>query len=329
MVKKVQSSEPNLLQVKTDNARLLNEKVNQLVSAVSTKLQELPKAERMAWSRRNVSTTSAIVMKALNNLIEGKLSPGSKVVYRLDDSIEVSTHLLEMDIGKNLCVDSFGYDYRDILSEKGTSIQKAVKILDNLIEYTNSTDAYQLRSQLLYWLNRAIYRRQVRCAVAKTVTMLKAAGVMCKVLQGRTKSVIATDLGKIGFSYSSSGLTKVRHLSKQPFRTLASSGLYSPVMCANNVVKTIFQQLGGNKFVVMTGAKMLVHGDNWLSFRIGRNTGNWNYVKIVLTPADLYDMEFATLSKLGDTKKKKVIKGLYADQLQTVFTDNTGLYTKL
>lgn len=312
-----------------ENARQLNEKVNHLVQVVSTKLQELSKSERMTWSRRNVATTSAIVMKALNNIIEGKLSPGSKIIYRLDDSIDVSTHLLEMEIGKNLCIDSFGYDYRDVLSEKGTNIQKAVKIIDSLIQYTNSSNPYELRGRIVYWLNRALYRRQVRCAVAKTAVMLKSAGVSCKILQGNTKSVIATDTGKLAFQYNSSGLRKVRGLSKRPFRTLANSGLYTPVLCANNIAKTIFQQLGANKFVVMTGAKMLVHGDNWLSFRIGRNTGSWNYVKISLTPTDLYDMEFATLSKLGDTKKKKVIKGLYADQLQTVFTDNTGMYTRL
>lgn len=326
---KVQSSQPSIMQVKVDNANLLNEKVTELVQAVSTKLQDLSKAERMTWGRRNAPTISALVMKALNNLIDGKLSPGSKVIYRLDDSIDVSTHLLEMEIGKNLCVDSFGYDYRDVLSEKSSNIQKAVKIIDSLIAYVKSSDAYELRSRLVYWLNRALYRKQVRCAVAKAAIMLKSAGVTCKILQGNTKSVIATDTGKLAFHYNSSGLRKVRGLSKRPFRTLANSGLYTPVLCANNIARTIFQQLGANKFLAMTGAKMLVHGDNWLSFRIGRNTGNWNYVRIVLTPADLYDMEFVTLSKLGDTKKKKVVKGLYADQLQTVFTDNTGMYTRL
>ena len=59
------------------------------------------------------------------------------------------------------------------------------------------------------------------------------------------------------------------------------------------IAKTILQQLGGNKFVVMTGAKSLCGGENYLSFRIpGTMTRDRiNYVKITLNSMDLYDVE--------------------------------------
>ena len=46
------------------------------------------------------------------------------------------------------------------------------------------------------------------------------------------------------------------------------------------VAREILKQLGGNKFRMMTGAKNLVAGDNFLAMRIGRNSSNSNYLKI-------------------------------------------------
>lgn len=37
------------------------------------------------------------------------------------------------------------------------------------------------------------------------------------------------------------------------------------------IAETILQQLGGNKFVVMTGAKNFVALENGIKFNIGRN----------------------------------------------------------
>lgn len=92
---------------------------------------------------------------------------------------------------------------------------------------------------------------------------------------------------------------------------------------------TTIQQLGGRRFIAMTGAKNFYHYKNSLSFRIGSGaTRGVNLVKITLNGLDLYDLEFY---RSRGTKLKIVssVENVYFDQLQTVFTENTGFYTHL
>jgi hypothetical protein len=98
----------------------------------------------------------------------------------------------------------------------------------------------------------------------------------------------------------------------------------------NTISKAILEQLGGNRFVAMTGAKNFVEGNNSLSFRIGRNSTSCNHVEIILDlGTDLYNMIFSRLSMAKGLEKKKEAKGIYSSQLQELFTKATGLYTKL
>ena len=83
----------------------------------------------------------------------------------------------------------------------------------------------------------------------------------------------------------------------------------------------MLKQLGGNRFIMMTG------------FKIGRNSKGVNFVRIDLKN-DLYNMEFIQLRKKRGSmdvnmKVLKRVKGVYADQLQSVFTKHTGMYTSL
>ena len=87
------------------------------------------------------------------------------------------------------------------------------------------------------------------------------------------------------------------------------------------------KQLGGRRFMAMTGAKNFAVGPKGMSFKIGRNSKNVNYVRIDLKN-DLYDMEFIQM-RAGKLKVKSKEKGVYADQLQKMFTKNTGMYTSL
>lgn len=94
-------------------------------------------------------------------------------------------------------------------------------------------------------------------------------------------------------------------------------------------VKEILNQLGGNKFVVMTGAHtILKHDDNTLSLKF-RGSRRANYLKVQYIPSiDLYTV---TIGKIG-AKTYKVIsqtEGVYNDMLQELFTRVTGLYTSL
>lgn len=96
------------------------------------------------------------------------------------------------------------------------------------------------------------------------------------------------------------------------------------------VGKTILSQLGGNRFLAMTGAKPIGIKDGlklqlkMTTVKIGKN------LEIVLNGNDLYDLTFYNIDKntFGKVVKKE-IKDLYCDQLVEVFERETGLFTSL
>ena len=94
------------------------------------------------------------------------------------------------------------------------------------------------------------------------------------------------------------------------------------------VAKTILSQLGGNKFIAMTGAKNLVGDTNSLSMKIGRNSSNSNYMKITLNSMDTYDIKFSRIVKYQETKIKEY-NNVFNDVLTSIFTNHTGMYTRL
>ena len=92
-----------------------------------------------------------------------------------------------------------------------------------------------------------------------------------------------------------------------------------------SIAETILEQLGGHRFIAMTGARNLVDCGNSLMFHIPE-TKRINHVKIILTEDDLYTMRFGRISKL-DYQLIEEVSDVYCDQLQSVFTEVTGLYT--
>lgn len=95
-----------------------------------------------------------------------------------------------------------------------------------------------------------------------------------------------------------------------------------------SVAKEILRQLGGNKFIAMTGAKNLGGTANSLSFKIGKNSSKANWVTIKLNGKDLYDVTFIQVRNL-ERKELKTYNDVYNDQLQQIFTSYTGMYTHL
>ena len=111
----------------------------------------------------------------------------------------------------------------------------------------------------------------------------------------------------------------------------------------------IFKQMGGNKFLVMTGSKPLYHhhdknGYVFIAFKLTKNLSKARYLKIQYKWNDLYDMEFSKLKKtlnkeyyllagrkIYDEEPEivEVFKDVCAEDLQQIFTSVTGLYTKL
>ena len=92
--------------------------------------------------------------------------------------------------------------------------------------------------------------------------------------------------------------------------------------------ETILKQLGGNRFIAMTGAKNLGTNGKDLSFSIGRNAKRVTHVHIKLTSMDLYDVEFINM-RGAKRKVIKKVKGVYGDMLPKIFQKYTGMRTRL
>ena len=106
------------------------------------------------------------------------------------------------------------------------------------------------------------------------------------------------------------------------------------------VADIILEQLGGNKFVVMTGASHFISDGNTLKMQLPRNFSKANRLDITLDVDDTYTMRFfkyipmkfnTKTFEFSEEKIKeiKTIKGVYCDMLQEMFTEVTGMYTRL
>lgn len=107
-----------------------------------------------------------------------------------------------------------------------------------------------------------------------------------------------------------------------------------------NTATTILQQLGGNKFVVMTGSKNFLYAEKsetvnneWLRMDLTTNKAKCNRLKITLNDDDTYTMKFykQVIKNYVDVviSNEQTFEGVYCDMLQEIFTQVTGLYTRL
>ena len=117
--------------------------------------------------------------------------------------------------------------------------------------------------------------------------------------------------------------------------------------------RAIVEQIGGNKFLAMTGSKFQYYGYDelgyvYLMIKLTKNQSRAQYLKIQLNGLDLYDLTFSRIKKTLKPECKtpeykalnlklydeeviivKEYKDVYADTLQEIFTSVTGLYTRL
>lgn len=101
-------------------------------------------------------------------------------------------------------------------------------------------------------------------------------------------------------------------------------------MALDVVAKTILEQLGGNMFVRLTGAREIVDLGNGISIMFPKKfspTGV-NKMNIILTPMDEYDITFGKVDKGNYTEIEKY-EGVYSDMLVPLFEDTTGLLAHL
>lgn len=101
---------------------------------------------------------------------------------------------------------------------------------------------------------------------------------------------------------------------------------------AKQVSGIILKQLGGNRFIAMTGAKDFAYStdENGNPFMVCKFKGSKvaNYLRIYLMPSDTYKFQ---LIKIWGYNSKIVhdLDGVYAEDLQRIFTDLTKLYLTL
>ena len=98
------------------------------------------------------------------------------------------------------------------------------------------------------------------------------------------------------------------------------------------IAQTIIDQLGGKRFIAMTGARAIYALDSGVQFGLPGSGGftkhGINRVRIILEPSDTYTVKFF---KIRGMKKTHEIEysNVYDDNLQSVFREATGLDTNL
>ena len=105
---------------------------------------------------------------------------------------------------------------------------------------------------------------------------------------------------------------------------------------AKQIAATILTQLGGQQFIMMTGAK-LSYGINereqpYLRCLLPKNLNIKNQINLVMVTydlgLDLYLLNFFN-TNLVENKIVKQIKEVYAEDLIPFFEDQTGIYCHL
>ena len=102
----------------------------------------------------------------------------------------------------------------------------------------------------------------------------------------------------------------------------------------NQIVFEMMRALGGKRFLVMTGSKPTYKKVSdtrspEIGFKLARNKSKCNHMRVIYNyGADLYEIEFLKIT----TKEFKVVEkftGVYNDMLEEIFSDYTGLCTRL
>jgi hypothetical protein len=102
----------------------------------------------------------------------------------------------------------------------------------------------------------------------------------------------------------------------------------------HTVAQTILAQLGGQKFIAMTGAHSLCGSPDSLSMRLSTKLtkGRIGGVRITLDASDTYTLiAFKLCRRDGLLNVVEAFKesGIYCDQLAETFEEATGLLTRL
>jgi hypothetical protein len=110
---------------------------------------------------------------------------------------------------------------------------------------------------------------------------------------------------------------------------LASKTISEALMTVGQI---ILQQLGGSKFIAMTGARAFIGLEDGLSFKLPSDSNfvreGINYIRIKLNVRDTYDIEFGKVRGLK-YKQHSTHEDIYNDSLRDVISRVTGLALSL
>lgn len=95
------------------------------------------------------------------------------------------------------------------------------------------------------------------------------------------------------------------------------------------IANTILEQLGGNKFIAMTGSHTFIADKKALIMTLTRNKARAKQLRIELNDKDLYDMTFYNVNQDFDHEIVTRHEDAPAEIIQNLFTATTGLYTSL
>ncbi|OHV73354.1 hypothetical protein [Ensifer sp. LCM 4579] len=97
---------------------------------------------------------------------------------------------------------------------------------------------------------------------------------------------------------------------------------------SKEIAQPILAQLGGNRFLAMTGAKNLLSTGDGFQFDLPRGLARnkATKVRITLTVADTYTVEFFQWNaRRLEMKPVGTVSDVYAEDLRRIFTAETGL----
>jgi hypothetical protein len=122
-----------------------------------------------------------------------------------------------------------------------------------------------------------------------------------------------------------------KHESMESLFQSIEEGVDEEAGAAKAIADEILRQLGGRRFLVMTGARNLMSFDKldderkWPGLQVQFPQGKAKYMRIALAPSDTYTIQFMT--RTG--KVAKEMDDIYVDVLQRVVSDYTGLALSL
>ena len=92
------------------------------------------------------------------------------------------------------------------------------------------------------------------------------------------------------------------------------------------VYETILQQLGGNMFIAMTGARLFHDGEKFIAKIKGSK--QYNHIEISLNSLDLYDIRFVKIGQY-EVKKDETFNNIYFDGMKSLIEQETNLCLSL